>query len=67
MNEMVYVSYTVDTLGLTTKLQVVKGVRSDLNDEALKLAKLIKYEKPAMLGGQPILFQLTIPIRFKRP
>lgn len=63
----VYVSYTVDTLGFTTKLYVAKGIRSDLNEEALRVVKLIKYEKPAMLGGHPILFRFTLPIRFNLP
>lgn len=63
----VYVSYTVDTLGYTTKLYVVKGIRPDLDDEALRVAKLIKYEKPAMLRGRPIPFRFTLPIRFKLP
>ena len=62
---MVYVAYTIDTLGFTTKLYVAKGIRRDLNEEALRVAKLIKYEKPAMLGGHPILFRFTLPVRFK--
>ncbi len=63
----VYVSYVVDTLGFTQKHTIAKGIRDDLNKEALRVAQLIKYEKPAMLKGKPILFYETIPIKFKLP
>ena len=61
----VYVSYVVDTMGFTTDNKVVKGVRKDLNEEALRITRLIKYEEPAMLNGKPIEFKYTVPVIFK--
>ncbi|MGV8091901.1 MAG: energy transducer TonB [Mangrovibacterium sp.] len=63
----VYVTYIIDTLGFTREHYIEKGIRDDLNKEALRVAQLIKYEKPAMLKGKPILFYETIPIKFKLP
>lgn len=63
----VYVKYLIDTLGFTTKHRIEKGIRDDLNKEAIRVAKLIKYNSPAKFNDKPILFYYTIPIEFKLP
>jgi TonB family protein len=60
----VFVTFIVDTLGITMNHCIAKGVRDDLDQEALRIARLIKYEKPAMRKGKPIYFEITIPIVF---
>lgn len=60
----IVISFKIDTLGLTTNHKVVKGIREDLNNEALRVAKLIKFERPALQKGIPIEVEYNIPIKF---
>jgi TonB family protein len=60
----VFISFWVDTSGITTEHEVAKGVREDLDKEALRVAKLIKFEKPAMQRGKPVKIQYTVPVEF---
>jgi len=61
----VFVSFWVDTLGNTVDHILVSGKRDDLNKEALRVTKLIKFEKPAMQQGKPIKIKYTIPVKFR--
>lgn len=63
----VFVQFLVDTCGNTANHIVLKGISEDLDKEALRLAKLIKFDKPAMQGGKPIKVRINIPIEFKLP
>jgi len=49
----VYVQFWVDTNGFTSEHRIVKSVRQDVDYEALRVAKLIKYDIPAKndIGG----------------
>jgi TonB family protein len=60
----IVISFKIDTLGLTTNHKVVKGIREDLNNEALRVAKLIKFERPALQKGIPLEVEYNIPIKF---
>jgi len=60
----VVISFIIDTLGLTINHRVVKGIRDDLNNEALRIAKQIKFDKPALQKGEPIAVEYTVPIIF---
>lgn len=61
----VYVQFWVDTSGNTKNHIILKGVRNDLDEEALRVARLIKFDKPAMQRGKPIKVKFTVPIEFK--
>lgn len=63
--ETVYVRFLVDTLGVTLRHEVVKGVKQQLNEEALRVCRLIKYDRPAMRGGKPAETTYIVPIRFE--
>ena len=63
----VVISFTIDTLGLTVNHKVVKGIRDDLNNEALRISKLIKFDKPALQKGKPIAVEYTVPVVFDLP
>ncbi|HOW20834.1 MAG TPA: energy transducer TonB, partial [Tenuifilaceae bacterium] len=52
------------TSGLTINHKVAKGIREDLNNEALRVAKLIKFDRPALQKGRPIEVEYTVPIVF---
>ena len=58
------ISFKIDTSGFTSDHKVVKGIREDLDNEALRVAKLIKFEKPALQKGQPIEVKYTIAVVF---
>jgi protein TonB len=64
---IVYVQMIVDTLGCTKSHTIVKGVRQDLNKEALRIAKLIHFDKPATQNGKPVSVMYSIPIMFQLP
>lgn len=63
----VYVKYLVDTLGITRDHLIEKGIREDLDSEALRITKMIKYETPARYKGKPVFFFYTLPVKFKFP
>jgi protein TonB len=62
---LVYTTFYVDTLGLTVNHKVAKGIRDDLNNEALRIVKLIKFDKPAQQNGKPIKVLYTLPVKFE--
>lgn len=62
---IVYVNFWVDTLGKTFGHRVVKGVRYDLDEEALRAAKLIQFETPAFQRGNPICIEYIVPFTFE--
>lgn len=45
--------------------EIIKGIREDLNNEALRVAKLINFDRPAMQRGKPIKVKYTVPVEFK--
>lgn len=63
----VFISLIIDTIGNTYCHIILRGIRKDLNQEALRVAKLIKFDKPAMQRGKPIKINYNIPIEFKLP
>ncbi len=44
---------------------VLSGVRKDLDDEAVRLVKMLNEWSPAFQNGTKAEAKLTIPIRFK--
>jgi protein TonB len=60
----VVISFKIDTLGLTVNHKVVKGIREDLNSEALRIAKRIKFDKPVLQKGRPIEVEYAVPVVF---
>jgi TonB family protein len=60
----VFIEFWIDTAGLTHEHRVIKGAREDLDNEALRVAKLIKFDIPAKSRGKPIAVCYAIPIKF---
>jgi TonB family protein len=60
----VHVQFWIDTNGFTMEHKIIQGVRQDLDDEALRIAKLIKFDIPAKNNGQSVGTCLTLPVRF---
>jgi protein TonB len=61
----VFISFWIDTLGITIDHQVIRGIRKDMDEEAIRIAKLIKFEKPATQRGKPIKVYFVVPVEFK--
>jgi len=45
---LVTVGFKIEITGATSEHKIIQGVREDLDNEALRVAKLIKFAKPAM-------------------
>ena len=61
----VIISFWIDTLGFTFGHKVIRGVREDLNNEALRVTKLINFERPALQKGRPLEVRCIVPVEFK--
>jgi TonB family protein len=63
----VYVQFWVDSIGNTINHIIIRGIRQDLDEEALRVARLIKFDKPAMQSGKPVRVKYNLPVEFKLP
>ncbi len=61
----IFVSFLVDTLGNTINHCIINEIRNDLHEEALRVTRLIQFEKPAMKNGKPAKIKYIIPVEFK--
>lgn len=60
----VIVGFLIDTLGITKNHKVLKGIRNDLDTEALRIARLIKFDSPAMQYHKVIRVEYQVPVDF---
>jgi protein TonB len=60
----VSILYTVDTFGKTTDIKVLIGVHEDLNQEAIRLIRLLKNWTPGTVNGRKINFYRNQPFIF---
>lgn len=60
----VYVKCLVDTLGFTHCHEVLKHTDSLLDEEALRVCRLIKFDKPAKQSDKPVNVDYIIPVTF---
>ena len=60
----VLISFMIDTMGNTFDHVVVRGIREDLDLEALRVARLIKYDAPAMQKDKPVIVKFVVPVDF---
>lgn len=63
----VYISFWVDIDGITIDHEIIRGVREDIDSEAMRIAKMIVCEKAATQRGKPIKVRFTIPFKFELP
>ena len=61
----VFVLFLIDKKGKAQNFQVKKGVRTDLNNEALRVVKKMPRWKPGEQNGKPVPVWYTIPINFQ--
>lgn len=61
---IVYVEFWVDTTGQTYDHKVLRGLNKKMNEEAIRVAKMITFSKPAMQRGKPVNVKYVVPIKF---
>ncbi|HMQ76406.1 MAG TPA: M56 family metallopeptidase [Flavobacteriales bacterium] len=61
----VYIAFTVQADGRVTDASLKRGVRSDLDQEALRVVSAMPAWTPAAKDGKPVASQMTLPIDFK--
>jgi TonB family protein len=60
----VFVSFMVDEMGRLLDAEVIKGVGYGLDEEALRLVRLMPWWTPGRVNGKPIRVAATLRIRF---
>jgi len=60
----VFVAFTVKTNGQIADASVKRGVREDIDNEALRVVRGMPAWKPAQSGGKAVSAQMTLPIAF---
>ncbi len=63
----VNVAFMIDTVGNTFNHRILKGgIREDLNQEALRVTRLIKFDTPAFQKDKPVVVKYVVPVDFIR-
>ena len=57
-----YISFTIDKDGEVSDIFITRGVHELLDEEAIRVVKLLPTMIPAKLGGQPVRMRYTLPI-----
>jgi TonB family protein len=60
----VYVKVVIDSNGSPKEVSIYKGINKDLDEEALRVVKLIDSWLPAIKEGKPIESSISIPVLF---
>ena len=63
--KIVFVRFIVDTLGNTHHHEIVHSESPALNDEALRICRLIRFAKPAMQRDRPVSVWFQVPVKFE--
>ncbi|RAK66149.1 hypothetical protein DLM85_15765 [Hymenobacter edaphi] len=61
----VLVQFVVDERGHLLDPQVVRGLGAGLDEEALRLVRIMPWWTPGLVGGQPVKVAVTLPIVFR--
>jgi TonB family protein len=61
----VYVQFVVDEEGHLLDPRVVKGLGFGLDEEALRLVRIMPWWNPGRIGGRPVRVAYTLPIVFR--
>ena len=61
----VYLTFTVDPEGHLHDPRVVRGLGHGLDEEALRLVRLMPWWTPGKVKGQPVWVTMTMPIVFR--
>jgi len=62
----VYVNFVIDENGDVTNIKIARGVHKSLDQEAVRVVKLMPKWTPGMQDGKPVKVSYTAPISFKQ-
>jgi len=60
----VYISFVVDTEGNITDARVIRSVRQDIDEAALKVVNEMPKWKPGYQNGKPVMVAFNLPLNF---
>ena len=63
----VVVQFVVDEKGAVSEIKVAESVDKDLDNEAMRICRMLPKFSPALLHGEPIKVWYTLPITFRIP
>ena len=63
----VSVNFVVDKVGIVRDVRLLKGVSPELDEEALRIIKIMPPWKPGTQNGKPVNVYFNIPINFILP
>jgi protein TonB len=63
---MVYLEYDIDHQGLVVGCRILKGIGYGCDEEAIRVAKLLKFDV-ARNRGVHVLFHQKLRVQFKKP
>ncbi|HPD64760.1 MAG TPA: energy transducer TonB [Bacteroidia bacterium] len=61
---LVVVSFVVEKDGSVNKVEILKGVTPNINDEAIRVIKAMPKWSPGKQRGKPVRVTINVPIRF---
>lgn len=61
----VYVSFYVEKIGDISNIKIQSGVTKELDDEAIRVVKMMPYWKPGMIDGEIERVKLVLPLSFR--
>lgn len=61
---LVLVGFTIDTTGAVSGIHILRGIRKDIDQEAMRLAALLTGWQPGRLDGKPVPILYTLQVRF---
>ncbi|MBC6698166.1 energy transducer TonB [Hymenobacter puniceus] len=61
----VHISFVIDEQGHILDPKVVRGLGGGLDEEALRLVRIMPWWTPGRVGGQPVRVAYTLPIVFR--
>jgi protein TonB len=61
----VYVSFVIDKDGNISDPQIIKGISTECDKEAIRVVKLMPPWKPGKQNGKPVKCRFVLPIKFK--
>lgn len=61
----VYVAFVVGRTGEITDIKIARGVSKELDEEAIRVIRLMPAWNPGTQGGKPVNVQFILPIKFK--
>lgn len=71
LNDSIYGSVMIQVIiemdGSLSEIKIIKGIREDINEEAIRLIKSMPKWEPGKIKGEAVRVKRVIPIKFSLP